>query len=444
MNEFCPHSPLQDLAIRSEKPIVVLASGIQFGKTTAGAVRLKIAIHTHTDPSDNFLVVAPTFKILQQSTLPAFLKVMQGCGEYSKSDAVFTTTWGTRTYFRTGTDPDSIVGITNIRHVWGDECGLLSLYFFENMTARAAFREAPITLTTSPYTLNWLYKQIILPKLKDPKARPDVELIQAASWDNPFMPSGVIDRARLTMDPRRFNAMFGGQWERMAGLVYDCFDEVENVCKPFALPPGTEYYAGVDWGFSVPFAMTVRAITPDGYHYQVAEFYRTGLSPSQKVEAAKRLKLTFNIKLFYCDPEEPASIAEFNAAGIPAMAADNSVKRGIELHYELIKTRRFKIFEGTSPYTLDEMEGYHWPEPKDLKADQDEKDPNPVAQANHALDASRYVTAMTVRSLESMEANKRRRAPYSPSFDTPKQVDHAVETERLKRRPRGGGSEEWS
>lgn len=439
---FIPHSEKQQSALFFDTPVAVLACGIQFGKTRVGSVWMKLQNHRFTDPSDNFLIVAPTYKILTQSTLPPYLQIMRDVGDFSKSDMTLRIHGGGTVYMRSGTDPDSVVGITNIRAIWGDEAGLFGLYFAENLAARAAFRNAQTLYTTSPYTLNWLYKNIILPKMKNRGARDDVTLIQAASWENPYFPKDVIERNRLTMDPRRFNAMFGGMWERMSGLVYDCFDEAENIVKPFTLPAGTEYYAGVDWGFSAPFAITVRGITPAGEHYQVAEFYRSQLSPSQKVEVAKRLKLTFDIRMFYCDPEEPASIAEFNANGIPAVAADNDVKRGVELHYELIKTRRYKIFEGTSPYTLDELEQYHWPEPKELRTDQDEKDPNPVAQNNHALDSARYLTISKVRSVTKHELELRRR-PVVPG-EREKQVSHHVETERLKRGPRHSRTEDWS
>jgi PBSX family phage terminase large subunit len=442
VNEFRPHSLKQDQALLSTTPITVVATGIQWGKTSVGAVWLKMQMHTYTAPDDNFIITSPTFPIISQSTLPPFLRVMEGLGTHDKKLNCFRMNGGGTCWFRTGTDPDSVVGIPNVRAILADEAGKYSLYFWENIQGRADPKNAPIMIVTSPYSLNWLYKEIIRPKMKDKAARPDATLIQAASVENPFFNKERYYAREKTMDPRRFKMMYGGGWDRVEGLVYDCFDEVENVCKPFSLPAGTEYYAGVDWGYTNPFAITVRAITPDGYHYQVAEFYRAGLSPSQKVEAAKRLKLTFNIKLFYCDPEEAASIAEFNAAGITSVAADNSVKRGVDLHYELIKSRRFKIFEGSSPYSMDEMEMYHWPEPKDLKIDQDEKDPNPVAQNNHALDSARYITISTVRSLEATE-QMRRRQPHVPS-DAPKKVEHAVETERLKRPMRAGRTEEWS
>ena len=154
-----------------------------------------------------------------------------------------------------------------------DEAGLYTLYFWENIQARASFKEAPIRIVTSPYSLNWLYKDYIRPYRKDPSLVPDALVIQARSDENPYFPRKEYERKKRTMDPRRFNMMYGGQFDKAEGLVYDCFDEIEHVCEPFILPAGTVYYAGVDWGYTHPFALVVRAITPDGFHYQISETY---------------------------------------------------------------------------------------------------------------------------------------------------------------------------
>ena len=438
---FVCHSDKQERALRSEADIVVAATGIQWGKTTLGAVKLKRLMHRYTDDSDNFLLLSPTYKVMQQSSLPPFLRLMFGCGNYNKTDGVFEMHGGGRCWMRTGTDPDAIVGITNVRGIWGDEAGLYTRYFWENILARAAFRSAQIILTTSPYTLNWLYTDIIRPKLKDPKALPHVEYIAAASNENPYFPQDVYDRNRATMDPRRFNAMFGGKWERMAGLVYSCFDEDENICEPFALPAGTRFFGGVDWGFTAPCAITVRAITPTGHHFQVAEVYRTGMTLTDKIEACRLLRKVWAIERFYCDPEEPASIEEFNRAGLSAIAANNDVKLGIALHYELIKTRRYRVFSRGCSNTIDEYATYHYPEPKDSKPDQDVIDDDPVSQSNHAMDSNRYITVMT-RSIGSD-----RRTPFVPEDrrPNPDTLNPHARIQRI-RKPirRDKGTEDWS
>jgi hypothetical protein len=100
------------------------------------------------------------------------------------------------------------------------------------------------------------------------------------------------------MDPRRFNAMYNGEFEKMHGLVYDCLDEALHIIDPVQLPQGTKYYAGVDWGYTHPFVIVVRAVTPAGEHYQVSEFYKAGLTVSDMVQAAKKFKSVWDIQVF--------------------------------------------------------------------------------------------------------------------------------------------------
>lgn len=436
--EFIPHSDKQERAIFSEHNITLCGAGIQWGKSRVGAVRMKMAIHTHTAPDDTFIVCAPTYKIMNQSTLPAFKSLFLDYWDdhYNDSKGEFHMPGGGTVYFRTGKDPDSIVGVTNVRHIWGDEAGKFSLAFWGNIQDRAAFKNCPITLTTSPYALNWLYKEIIKPKKRDPNARPDVLYIKARSDENPHFPAAVYAKRKETMDPRRFNMVYGGEFGQMEGLVYDCFDEVENICDPCTLPAGTRFVAGVDWGYSHPFVIAVRAVTPDGRHFQVDEFYQTQLTPEMKLDAAKRLKAIYGIEIFYCDPAQPADIASFNAGGCPAVGAVNDIDFGVQKHYELIKARRYLVFRGRCPNTEDEYSVYHYPEPNDDRdADKDDKESGPVDSDNHSMDANRYAT------VELLAGGKTKR-PYVPN-EKPKTLDVHAETKRLMRGPKGNQTESW-
>lgn len=395
---FKPHTKQQELALFSEKPIVLLATGVQFGKTKVGAYKTLINLNRYIDPGDNFLITSPTYKVLSQSTLPPFLQCVQGLGVYRKQEALFETNWGSKVYFRTATDPDSIVGLTDVRFVWGDEAGLYSQYFWENIQARAAFRSAQILLTTSPYALNWVYRELIRPQMKG-QGREDVEYIKAKSIENPFFPKDYYQRMKETMDERRFRMMFGGDWHKMEGLVYDCFDE-DHVCiHKFPFPEGTRYYAGIDFGTTNPFALVVRAITPDGNNYQVTESYKVGLTVTDMIAVCKQLLHFYPIELFFCDPANPGYIEEFNRAGIPAVGANNDVRVGIDLHYQLIKSGRYRIFRGDNKNTIDEYETYHYPNPKELNDDKDIKEQGPVKQSDHCMDANRYVTIETYEGL---------------------------------------------
>lgn len=398
--EFTPHSEKQERALFTAKRILICGTGTQWGKTRVGALRMKEKLHTFTNPDDSFLITSPTYKTMMQSTLPAFLRLMDGYGTYNKKDDVFKMHRGGVVYCRTETDPDSIIGITNVRHIWGDEAGKYRLYFWENMQARADFCGCGIDLTTSPYALNWIYKELIKPSQRG--LRQDVELIQAASWENPH--HSLFDKEKrlakmATMDIRRFNMIYGGEWNKMEGLVYDCWDDAQNLVDPFQLPMGTKFYAGVDWGYHPdPFAMKIRAITPDGRHYGVSEFAKTRQTITDIIQIAQQKKQIWGIQKFFCDPSQPGYIEEFNRNGLPAEPAKNDIRPGLDLHYELIKTRRYKEFRGACPHSMDERETYHYPEEKDLGPDQNSKEQLPVDQHNHCMDADRYLTIMTYKT----------------------------------------------
>lgn len=394
---------------------------------------MKMKIHTFTDSEDNFIITSPTYKTMMQSTLPAFIKLMHGCGEYNKKDDVFQVYGGGKVYCRTETDPDSVVGITNVRHIWGDEAGKYRLYFWENLQARADFYGCGIDLTTSPYALNWIYKQLIKPHKQG--QRPDLEYIHAASWENPLH-SLADEKARAqkraTMDPRRFDMIYGGQWERAEGLVYDCWSDTENYVEAHQLPLDTVYYAGVDWGYNHPFVIKIRAITPNGRHIGVSEFYKTNVGITDMILIAKQKHQVWGTKMFWCDPSRPEYIQAFNEAGIPAGGAENAIQKGIDLHYQLIRTRQYTEFMGACPHSADERETYHYPEPKDLRPDQNDKEILPVDQGNHCMDVDRYLTLMTHRSGIKL-------VPKVPGAD----VTYKTKLERIKkRRPRFADSED--
>ncbi len=437
---FKAHSLKQDKALWTQKTILLLGAGTQWGKTRVGAVRMKHKIHLNTEKDDNFLITSPTYKTLHQSTLPAFLKFMDGCGTYNHKFDEFRIYGGGTVFCRTETDPDSIVGITNIKHIWGDEAGKYRLYFWENIQARAEFCGCGIDLTTSPYSMNWIPKELIKP-FENGK-RPDVEYIQAASWENPYhslYAPEKLELKRRTMDPRRFDMIFGGLFGQMAGLVYDCFDEDLHMARPFAFPAGTRFFGGIDWGFTDPFVLGVRAITPDGYHFRVSEFYKTGLTVSDMIEVAKQKQKIFNVQTFYADPSRPEHIEEFNRNGLSCVPAQNDIRHGVDLHYDLIKSGKYRIFEGSSPYALDEYGTYHYPEPEDLGPDDDSKEQLPVGQNDHVMDQERYITVMTYRS-------NQKHTPKTPEIKKDiMQMNHEARVNYLKRKNRSGrGSESWS
>jgi phage terminase large subunit len=291
----------------------------------------------------------------------------------------------------------SCEGIPNVRWIWLDEGGMIRYQAWVNLQGRAAPREARIFTSTTPYGLNFMYHDIYRPWLEGKIS--DVDIIQWKSCDNPYFSQAEYLRQKDMLDPRMFAMRYEGLFTKLAGLVYQSFDRLQNAGIAPDLKRFRERYyvfAGVDWGYSNPFAIVVRIIAKDGSEdIQVDEFLRPGLAPNECVECAKRYKAKWDIEMWYCDEEAPDYIRAFNLAGLKAVGVKKgrgSVMEGIGLHNSLIKTRQHKLVMASCKNTIDEYETYSYPERDDRSVNISE---NPVDASNHLLSATRYLTMAT-------------------------------------------------
>lgn len=375
----------QERAYRSEKKLVAYFGGIQSGKTTIGAIKTRAKAFEYRAEDDAFIVTAPDYKTLHQATLPKLMKFLKGAGEYKKQMEQFDIHNGGTIYFRTATNPESIEGITNVRFIWGDEAGQYPRYFYENLEGRAAFRNCQIFLTSTHYAMNWMAE---LAQQSRRGVRDDVFLVELRSIDNPYFPKDEYERQRKILDPKRFGMKYEGVPGRMEGLVYP---DVKFISAKH-IPAGSKFYGGIDWGYTDPFVLTVRAVTPEGLHYRVSEFYKTGLIYEEMRAAVKARTSIFNVERWYADPSRPDYIDALNRDGQRVSSSDNDIRLGIDLHTQLIREDRFFIFEEENPNGVDEYQTYHYPQEKELKYDDSSKDQLPVDAKNHGCDADRYVS----------------------------------------------------
>jgi hypothetical protein len=384
---------------------LIFCGGVQCGKTTLGAALVtKLACSYASKTEDTGIIAAPTYKILQQATLPKFLTLNEGFGIYNKAESAFTYHWGFKVYMRTATKPESMEGISNCRFAWGDEAGLFPRYFYENLMGRVARLQGPLLFTTTPYAMNWLAE---LAAAVIAKKRDDSLLMQVRSVDSPYFPKEEFDRQQKLLDPRRFAMKYMGQFGKMQGLVYPDVP----MCKSHSLPPGTKFYGGVDWGFTDPFALVVRAVTPEGIHYRVNEYVKSGVIASEMFDVIRAWHQIYNFDGLWADPSRPEYIEQLEKEyNLPIQGGNNEIRIGIDCHIKLMREQRFFVWEDMNPHGKDEYEMYHYPEPKELSFDDDSKEQNPVDANNHTLDADRYCT-MGIND----EVGAGKIAPYLPS-----------------------------
>jgi PBSX family phage terminase large subunit len=387
----------QKQAIFSDKRIIAMIAGLQSGKTFAGSIWLRMMISRFKAKDDAFIVAFPTYKLYNSSTLPAFMRLHKDLGDLNKSEYIFTCKHGPRVYFRSMDNDWSAEGITNTRAIWIDEGGLISTQAFINLMGRASTKQAPIFISTTPYVLNnYLFRDLYEPWRAGERA--DVDIIQFRSIDNPHFPKEEYERQKRLLDPRMFAMRYEGQFERMAGLVYQDFDYA-NYVDPFRVEQRFyRVFGGLDWGYTDPFGIVVRAISRDGQHdYQIAEYKRSGHTPDEQLSIAKQYQSQYGVEMFFADSADPGMISMFQKGGIRVKGVeDKNLEFGIAQHLALIRSKVYQVFRGRCPETEYEYESYQY---KDFDMDKPGT-AKPLDINNHLMDANRYLTVETIHVRE--------------------------------------------
>ena len=156
--------------------------------------------------------------------------------------------------------------------------------------------------------------------------------------------------------------------------------------------------------FTNPGVIHVYAVDGDGRMVLVYEVYQSRKLIGWWVEQAKALQAMYPLTAFHCDPAEPAYIEQFQQANLPAVAATNDIRPGIDAVKERLKVAadgrpRLQLLRGARRETdsvlefakkplgvLDEITAYVWPKGADGKPVKEV----PVDDNNHGLDCLRY------------------------------------------------------
>ena len=383
----------QSRAWKSDARFVAMIAGTGGGKSWFGPIWLYREIQKY--PKDGFLVISPTYPMFQRIVLPRtkeFLDTVT-CGEYRAGERIYYLPTGGKVFFGSADNPFSLEGV-HVRAAWLDEAGQMRREAWDVVLRRVGFHKGRIILTTTPYNLGWL-KTEIYDRWKAGDRNYDV--VQFASIMNPAYPKEEFERARDTLPDWKFRMFYLGQFARPEGLVYQEFDPAKHVVEPFRIPAGWRRIIGIDFGYNNPTAAIWLAVNPDGVVYAYREYYQRNKLPQESGQEIKRLSQDERIELAACDPSEPAAIEEYRRLGIPARAADNAVKEGIEAVITLMKSNRFFVFRGLVNL-LDEIENYRWAEKNEQLKDE------PVKEYDHAVDALRYaVMAIGKSNMKGIE-----------------------------------------
>lgn len=285
---------------------------------------------------------------------------------YKESDRVFTCGKGQINFIAVDKLGKAHGGRRDILYM--NEANHLNYNIAEQLMVRT--RES-IFIDYNPTNEFWVHTKV----MKDEPEK--AVLIKSTYKDNPFLEQEIINMIEAKKGNNNFWRVYGlGELGIAEGLVYDNFEELNFDKEQFS-----NYYFGLDWGFSNDPFSCVRVATHNNNLYICDEIYGKKLLNKDTAPLVKEL---LKGSYVYCDSAEPKSIADFQSLGvnaIPAQKGQGSVETGIK-HLQSYD----KIYIHPScPNTLNEFRNYEW------KTDKNgDYLPMPVDAFNHSLDAIRY------------------------------------------------------
>jgi hypothetical protein len=392
----------QQRAWESERRFVLMLAGTQSGKTSFGPHWLLREIR-HCGQGD-YLVVTPTYPLLDLKALPAFLRLFNThlhLGRFTASPArkfIFSPegerrTFGsrydpsksTRVLFGYATEPESLESAT-ANAAWLDEAGQKRFKpgSWEAVRRRLSLKQGRVLVTTSLYTQNWvktLYDHACA-------GDPNIEIVQFDSTENPQFSREEFEDARGTLPRWRFNMQYRGQFERPPGLIFDCLDPAMHFISRFAIPQDWPRHLGLDFG-TQNMAAVFAAQEPETRRLYVYRIYhRGGLSTWGHVRNLLHGELGIPHAVGGA-PSEHDWRGEFRLAGLPVRRPhDSDLELGINRVYGAIQSSKL-FFCGDLTELKEELLTYS----RRLNEREEPTEEIEDKAEYHLLDALRYLVS---------------------------------------------------
>lgn len=189
---------------------------------------------------------------------------------------------------------------------------------------------------------------------KYPKYRPDWHtFVQAKVDDNPYIDLTYRDNLDQMPEPRR-SQLLEGDWSVFEGAFFGAFKSFHNGepwhVRERIVPPDTEWFASMDWGYNQPYCVLWWAALPDG-HLHIARELKGSQEDPLDVAAKMRdvtARLVGRARLRYvaADPsmwnktgQDHGKALYESFKGLPMRKADNQRgKNGWANCHTLLKT----------------------------------------------------------------------------------------------------------
>jgi predicted phage terminase large subunit-like protein len=209
--------PAQQAFLQSDAVFRAFVGGIGSGKTWAGCYDLL----KKAKPGRLYLVCAPTYTMLSDSTFRSFVTLAEELGivdplevKRSAPPSIRLRT-GAEILFRSGDEPDRLRG-PNLSGVWLDEASLMSLDIFNVCIGRLREEgeQGWLSATFTPKgRSHWTYETF-------GSGSPDTALFHCRTRDNPFLPAAFHDRVRRQYTSAMAAQELEGEFIDLGGTMF--------------------------------------------------------------------------------------------------------------------------------------------------------------------------------------------------------------------------------
>jgi hypothetical protein len=388
--------PGQLRAWDSERRFVVVLSGTQSGKTAYGPWWLWREIRERGE--GDYLAVTASYDLFKLKMLPALLDTFVhklGIGTYRAADRVIElSNPRARIILRSAESAGGLESST-AKGAWFDEAGqdTVGIDVWEAILRRLSINQGRALITTTIYNMGWL-KSALYDRWHS--GDPDIDIVQFDSTDNPAFPADEFERARATLPLWKFNMFYRGQFERPAGLIYDCYrDEYAasggHVVPAFAIPAEWPRYLGLDFGGVNTAGIFYAHEAASGRFYAYREYLEGGRTAQGHATAL----LAGEPMVPFCvggSKSEGQWRREFKAAGLPvAPPYITEVEVGINRVYGAHKQDSILVFDTLARYRQQKL-AYS----RKLDAAGEPTEEIADKATYHLMDAERYIVGRMI------------------------------------------------
>lgn len=312
----------QKVLLEAKEEEIAFIGGVGSGKTHIGAMKMLLCLMDN--PGSNGMVTAPSYRIIQEATMPKYEMLFPAELIKSRKARPFPT-WelvtGGKIDFYSTDKPDTIVG-GEYAFAHMDEASLSPYLAYINVKKRLRQCNGDgktypyqLWLTTTPKELNWIYLEFNLENMTDNK-----RLIRASTRENIFRGADELDAyiQKLGLNEAQMRQEVEGEFTLTAG---DCFFDqpsldmqMKNCIEPIetrmvgdsnrlgmvsiwqAPVVGGKYYAGADCSDEGEGGANCMVIQDRQTGAEVAEIY------GEKLRADKFAEACFNLLSEYGNP----------------------------------------------------------------------------------------------------------------------------------------------